>query len=334
MNAPQGNDPHAPFAATHAGPAYGDTLLAAVPNRDSSLFVPDATSPGEPGPPRSVVERLQALPVGIQGVWVGLVCIVLLVVSAAALRSVFGGDVSAVAPDPPPRPTVSALVASAPAPVTAAPVASAPSAPASGGSLSIGTSVAGSGATNGGFGVLGIRDRLSGHVRLRKFSLFFDDLERLLDAEPTAIDRPDVRKLVADVATYAMAPTLNGAISPDAERAFGFLTGRAGAAGPDILFELVTTRGGSRAASHAEEVLKSEAVRAKGTPAFKIAYDLRAATACDVRVGLLQRARTDGDRRVLGSLFQMARCGKTATDCCLANDAGYKETVRIINARR
>jgi hypothetical protein len=319
-------------SSPQGGVAFHDTLLAK--GRGAAQHLPEGGPPGDPpAPARSLADALQALPLSIQGAWVGMVCIVLLVVSAAALRSLFGGNVE-LAPEAPVPVTSSSGLATSPPPPSgsATGVAALPSAAATPTSLSIGSASGGSGV--GGFGVLAIRDRLSGHVRLRKFGAFLDDLEKLLDAEPTAIDRPDVRKMVADVATYAMTPTLAGTMSPDGERVFTFLTGRAGAAGPDILFDLVTTRGGSRAASYAEEMLQRPEVRAKGTPAFNIAYDLRAATTCQVRMALMERVKSDGDKRVLGSLFQMARCGKGPVDCCLANDPGYKEAIRIINAKR
>ncbi len=49
---------------------------------------------------------------------------------------------------------------------------------------------------------------------------------------------------------------------------------------------------------------------------------------------LLERVKTEGDRRVLASLFQMARCGHGPTDCCLGNDPAYKEAVRVINSKK
>lgn len=276
---------------------------------------------------------LRSLPVAIQGAWVGLACIVLLVGSAAALRSLFVGNVGAA----PSKPALTAT-ASASA-VSAAPVASAsaPLAASASSSSSGGLNIGGPGTAPGlgGFGALSIRDRLPAHVRLRKIGLFLDDLERLLDIEPSAIDRPDVRKLIADAATFAMAPTLAGTVSPDAERIFTFLTtGRAGAAGPDILFDLVTTRGGSRASTYAEEMLRRDDVRARGTPALRVAWEFRAAPTCQAKVALFDRVRAEGDKRVLATLFQMGRCGKGPTDCCLTNDPAFKEVLRTINSNK
>jgi len=317
-----------------SGAAFSATLLAGNPARASSVLVASDTAAGGPAdPPKTLSETLRDLPVAIQGIWVGLVCIALLVVSTVALRSLFdrGAPTPVVTPT---QPASNGEPTAARQPAVSAPSASATaaSATASGGSLSIGG--AGQASGLGGFGVLSIRDRLPTHIRLRKIGPFLDDLDRLIEVEPTALDRSDVRHMIADAATFAMVPSVAGSVPPDGERLFKFLTGRAGAAGPDILFDLVTTRGGSRAATYAEDLLTRPDVRARGTAAFNIAYDIRTAPSCQARVALLDRAGTDGDKRVLQTLFQMARCGRGPTDCCLSNDAGYKEVVRVINAKR
>lgn len=290
-----------------------------------------------PSPPVSLTEALRALPLGIQGTWLGLVCIVLLVGSAAALRSLFESNVGAASPL---VPSASASVASAPSgAATSAPGAAAhPTAEPTATSLSIGGGSGGPGGPGGpgaaGFGALAIRDRMATSIRMRQIGPFLNDLDRLMEIEPSAIDRADMRKMIADAAMYSMVAGPGGVLPPESERIFTFLTMRAGPAGPDILFDLVTTRGGSRAATHAEELLRREDVRAKGTPAFRIAWDLRVAPTCDARVALFDRAKTDGDRRVLAALFLMSKCGKGPSDCCLSNDPGYKEVVRVITSKK
>ncbi len=344
------SDPRASNAPPGAAGAFNETLLASDPSRargpggaggghDVAQAVRASTVQTgfarlEDGGARgeSFVESLRSIPFAIQGTWVGLACIVLLVASAAALRSLSGGGAEAV-PGRPVAPAPSAsTAATAPHPVASAASTAAPPATSTPGSISIG---AGSGnAGMAGFGALAIRDRLPGHIRLRKIGPFMDDLERLLAIEPTAIDRADVRKMIADAATYGLVAGPNGAVSPEGERVFTFLTTRAGTAGPDILFDLVTTRGGTRAATYAEDILKREDIRAKGTPALRIAYDLRFAASCQDGIALFGRAKTDGDRRVLAALFTMARCGRAPTDCCIGNDPAYRDVVRVINSKK
>lgn len=334
-NAPLEN-PRGPRAPSSA---YSETILAGdgrasmpVDGRGSmvhparAMTTPLATEDTLP-PGKSLTDKLRALPPAIQGLWLGLVCITLLVASAATIRSLF----SAPLPHRPALPvaTASSTAASPSVPVVSASstASSAPSGPAS---IAIGSG----GPTMGGFGALSIRDRLPSHIRLRKIGPFMDDLERLLAIEPTAIDRADVRKMVADAAVYATVAGPSGAVSPEAERIFTFLTTRAGTAGPDILFDLVATRGGTRASTYAEDLLKRADVRDKGTPALRIAADLRFAATCQERTALFDRAKTDGDRRVLATLFTMARCGRGPSDCCMSTDPAYREVVRVITAKK
>ncbi|MFO0591454.1 MAG: hypothetical protein U0441_28150 [Polyangiaceae bacterium] len=335
------SSPRDPNAPPQGPSAYSETVLAMGPRQSlpndargsmlqpaltGALVVEDTFSQR-----RTVSEKIRALPVAIQGIWLGLACITLLIASAAAMRSLFASPTAStlmhpVASAQTATPVVTART-TASAPATAAAQPTAP------GTMTIG---AGGGSSSlGGFGALAIRDRLPGHIRLRRIGPFMDDLERLLAIEPTAIDRADVRKMVGDAAVYALvASPQGGALAPEAERIFTFLTTRAGTAGPDILFDLVATRGGTRAATYAEDLLKRDDIRAKGTPALRIAADMRLAATCQDRTALFERAKAEGDRRVLATLFTMARCGRGPTDCCMANDAAYREVVRVITTKK
>lgn len=325
VNLPSGPEPRAPNADPPAGAAFNDTLLAGKARAASATTAHGFESPKAREP---IAKAISALPLEIQGIWVGLACIVLLVISAAALRSLFSpGNVDA-------QPTVAASASDT------ASASAVPTAPTSIGALaptSTGTSVSIGGPGNGNaglggnpFGALAIRDSLSKDVQLRKIGAFMDHLEKLIEIEPSAIDRPDVRRLMADAAVASLI----GGMNADAERFFLFLSTRAGPAGPDVLFELITTRGGTRAAAYAEELLRREDVRAKGTPAFKVAYDMKTATTCQARQAMFERVKKEGDLRCNQFLFQMAKCGKGPTDCCVVNDPAYKEVVRVLNAKK
>ena len=118
------------------------------------------------------------------------------------------------------------------------------------------------------------------------------------------------------------------------DRVFDLISTKMGTPGIDILYELLTTRGGSRAAARAEELLRDENVRARGTPAMRIAYDLRSAHACEDKKALFARARTEGDNRTLGQLQLLNRsCGRRAKGCCLQNDPDLREAMDGIKAR-
>ena len=147
--------------------------------------------------------------------------------------------------------------------------------------------------------------------------------------DPQAAEDGEVRGDVVELSMRAMLQP-----GGDADRVFDMITTKMGATGIDILYELVTTRGGSRAAARAEDVLKDPALRARGTPAMRIAYDLRVARGCDEKKALFGRAKIDGDRRALGQLQQLnRRCGRRSPGCCFENDPDLRAALDALNAR-
>jgi hypothetical protein len=155
-------------------------------------------------------------------------------------------------------------------------------------------------------------------------------LARLLEADPKAAEDREVR---GDIVELSMRVMLLAGGEPD--RVFEMISGKMGTAGIDILYELLTTRGGSRAAARAEDLLQDEKVRGRGTPALRIAYDLRQTHDCDQKKALFPRAKADGDGRALG-LLQLVnrRCGRRANICCLQNDPELREAMDTIKARQ
>ncbi len=154
-------------------------------------------------------------------------------------------------------------------------------------------------------------------------------LGRLIELEPRSAEDGEVRADVVDLSMRVMLLT-----GPEPARVFDLISTRMGPAGVDILYELLTTRGGSRAAARAEELLHDEAVRARGTPALRIAYDLRVARGCDDKRALFPRAKSEGDNRTLGQLQLLnRRCGRHATSCCLQNDPALRDAMDGIKAR-
>jgi hypothetical protein len=154
-------------------------------------------------------------------------------------------------------------------------------------------------------------------------------LSQLLDIDPFAPKDSDVREAVVELAMRVMLLEGN-----ETATVFNLISGHMGTTGADILYELVTTRGGSRAAKLAEEVLKNESVRERGTPALRIAYDLRKAKSCDDKIALLDRATADGDGRTFGQLQLVNReCSRRSSECCLRNHPKLKEALEAIRAR-
>jgi serine/threonine-protein kinase len=109
--------------------------------------------------------------------------------------------------------------------------------------------------------------------------------------DPASFGRPDVI-----AATRELVVGLER--SGSAAKVFDVLENRLGAAGLDLLYEVVESKGGSRAATRAFELLHKDAVRARSSAALRIACDLRDASCVDM-LKLLDRAVQDGDGRAL-----------------------------------
>jgi hypothetical protein len=103
--------------------------------------------------------------------------------------------------------------------------------------------------------------------------------------------------------------------------------------GVDVLFDIMTVKGGSEAASIADELLLKPEVLARGTPAFRIALELRRAP-CNEKPALLDRAVKDGDQRTLSMLAPLRDpgCSVTTGACCLnQNPAVEKAVIALTN---
>jgi hypothetical protein len=174
-----------------------------------------------------------------------------------------------------------------------------------------------------------LRAELRKEVQFGRFGSATDVLARLLGVDPTSPQDSEVR---GDIVELSMRVMLLTGDEPD--RVFDMISTKMGATGMDILYELLTTRGGSRAAARAEELLRDEKVRARGTPAARVAYDLRMARGCDEKKALFGRAKSDGDGRTLGQLQLLnRRCGRRSPGCCLENDPELRETIDALKAR-
>jgi hypothetical protein len=151
--------------------------------------------------------------------------------------------------------------------------------------------------------------------------------EQLAEADPKAARDRALRDRVVDL---TMRLSLMNA--PEGERLFSLITFRTGTTGPDILYELMTTRGGSKAAVRAEELLRRDEVRLMGTPALRIAYDLRTAR-CSQKSALFRRAEIEGDRRALGQLELMNQDCDQDEGCCMPGDRALKATIAVMRKR-
>lgn len=177
-----------------------------------------------------------------------------------------------------------------------------------------------------------VRARFHDNVQNRRFTESIAAMRRLLELDPKAAEDGDVRH---DLIELAMRVMLVQGREP--EEVFDIITVRIGPVGGDILYELLTTRGGSRAAKQAEDLLRDPTVRARGTAAMRIAYDLRVARSCEEKIALFHRAKAEGDSRTLGQLQMLNHsCGRRGGngDCCLHNDSRLREAMDAMNGRK
>lgn len=236
----------------------------------------------------------------------GLLAITLLVMGAIGARALTSGSQA------PARDSVAVTPTS-----MAAPASAAPADPASAASDAAPTARE-------------LRARLDKDLQMGRYAAFISDLDELLKVDPRAAQDRELRFAIVD--NVLMRMMIGG--GEQAERLFEIIHRRMGTTGIDILYELVTTRGTSLASKRAAELLRDESVRARGTPALRIAYDLRMAGCLD-KPALFERARSDGDGRTLGQLQELNReCGRrNKSGCCLHNNPALRAAIDGLKSR-
>lgn len=153
-------------------------------------------------------------------------------------------------------------------------------------------------------------------------------LEAICKANPRAAEDEGVYGALVELSTRI---TLLPGSEPD--RYFDLLLNDTATMGPDLLYHLWTAKGGSEAAKRSERLLARPEVRARGTPALRIAYELRAAR-CPEKQALFERAGREGDGRTLGQLVMLGEeCGSKNANCCYPKDAALGQAITAIRAR-
>ncbi len=142
----------------------------------------------------------------------------------------------------------------------------------------------------------------------------------LVDHAPDGLHDPTLTYPVRD-----MAASLALAGGEPADKVFEALAQRAGADGPDILYELVRTRGGSKAAARALDLLAKPEVIARATPSLRVTIALREAP-CPEKAGLLDRAVAEGDLRTLVVM-------ETVAAACLGKSNALREAEKALRLK-
>jgi hypothetical protein len=153
-----------------------------------------------------------------------------------------------------------------------------------------------------------------------------------LAADPSAAAD---HKLEEDVRNAAL-------VKETQDEAFALLEGKMAALGVDILYDIAYGATGKlypQAAARAKRSLASSDVRGRASVGLAVLLDFREARTCESKHGLLERARDQGDSRILALLQQLQStrgCGFLGVaDCypCLRRDGLLSECISAVGAR-
>jgi serine/threonine-protein kinase len=135
----------------------------------------------------------------------------------------------------------------------------------------------------------------------------------------------------------------NAGLLKDAQDdAFALLESKMGAVGVDILYDIAFGTSGRlypQAAARARRSIEDPAVRSRASLRLALVFDFREAKSCDQKHALLDRARTQGDARLMPLLQPLESkhgCGFLAhSDCypCLRRDTMLADAISAIGAR-
>ncbi|WP_438025838.1 protein kinase domain-containing protein [Sorangium sp. So ce233] len=164
------------------------------------------------------------------------------------------------------------------------------------------------------------RKALADAARARRWVKAAEALNALAERDPTAL-----RDRALAIAARNVAIAISKTGGELADKVFDALASRFGTAGLDVLYEIVETRGRSTPANRAAKLLRDPEIAARGTPAVRIAFELRDAT-CGEKLPFLDRAVSEGDQRTLVVL-------ETAVRPCYTKNRAIDEAIKKLRAR-
>ena len=157
-------------------------------------------------------------------------------------------------------------------------------------------------------------------VAARDFQHGIEPFFALVEHDPAAFHEATLATAARDLAvTIAAAP------GDTTERVFEALARSLGSDGVDVLYEIVRTRGGSKAATRADALLTQADVTARATPTLQITYALRAAPCAD-KLALLDRAVAAGDSRTLVVM-------ETTCKACFSHNQALEDATKALHLR-
>ncbi|HZO15453.1 MAG TPA: serine/threonine-protein kinase [Polyangiaceae bacterium] len=166
------------------------------------------------------------------------------------------------------------------------------------------------------------------HIRKRKITSALDSLEKLMQLDPTALEDKDVRDAVLDLAVQAFYQE-----NEQSDRMAHIASQKMGAWGPDLLYEIMVTRGATQADRTAQQLLADESVRARGSQGMQVAYAIRKAKGCEDKKAAIIAAKRNGDHRAVREISIAQRCSRRAP-CCLRDDEDVDAVLEAIKSRQ
>lgn len=213
----------------------------------------------------------------------------------------------------PPAPKAPAVVAT-PAPSTAPPPSAKPQEPP--GDADVGP----------------LRARMHDAANAKKWGPGAEALLEIAERAPKSFEDRDTARAAVSIAAGLAG---SGKDRENTDKVFDALENKLGSAGLDILYDIVSTRGTSKASTLATEILRDKHVLERASPALRIAIELRDAPSCQERLMLLDRAKKDGDTRAAAVLeiLRAQRCIKGAGECCYRTNSVVGDTIKQIWAK-
>jgi tRNA A-37 threonylcarbamoyl transferase component Bud32 len=161
-------------------------------------------------------------------------------------------------------------------------------------------------------------------VRLHEIAQAVETLSELLEVDPQA----PVTKRGSILQLAEMAIDRGG---PVKARMLNMLTDTMGQHGPDLLFDLLTTRLTTPASREAERLLRDPALRKRGSRDMQLAYAIYLAPACRAKWAIIA-AKKAGGPRTLRTIDGVTDCESTER-CCLKSDATVTAVAKAIRER-
>lgn len=169
-----------------------------------------------------------------------------------------------------------------------------------------------------------LRDQMRAAAEKKQWDEGAKALVALAKTEPAAFQDKDMT---------AAASKIAGGLAPDAS-AKVLEEIAAGEQGPELLYDIGVANPGAPVGEQALELLASNEVFDRASPALKITVELRKAP-CMKKALLFKKVKKDGDQRTLDYLQSMysSACNRKKGECCFPGNNLVEDAIRTIQAK-